>query len=97
MNRPLPKSWAERLRERLTAAAPKPSIKIVPKGPRASGPFPAGLTWHEPTQQAEMMAEAEGLLGDRCFQCGKRVIKSTGSLIGGRCGPCDGATAPDAA
>ncbi len=90
--RPLPKNWAERLRERLAAAAPKPALKVVPKGPRASGPHPAGDKWHLPLSQAEMNAEADGLLGARCFTCGSRIIKSTGELIGGRCGPCDTAS-----
>jgi hypothetical protein len=92
--RPLPKSWPQRLRERLADAAKAhpPQLKVVPKG-RRSGPY-IGERWHSPAGQAEMNAEAEGLLSTKpCVDCGKKVIASTGELIGnpGWCGPCWGA------
>jgi ribosomal protein S27AE len=92
MNRPLPKSWAERLRERVTSAAPKKGLTVVPKGPRPSGPFPAGTLWYLPLAQAEMAAEMEGLLDPKhCADCGGRVIAATGELVKGLyCGRCWG-------
>jgi hypothetical protein len=90
MERPLPRNWKDRLRERVSAHTQ--SIKVVPKGVRTSGPHPAGDTWHLPLSQAEMQAEADAQLGEMCFQCGSRIIKATGELINGRCGPCDTAS-----
>jgi hypothetical protein len=91
--RPLPKDWKQRLRERLITAAPKRGLEVRPKGPRTSGPY--GENWHLPLSQAEMQAEADAQLGEMCFQCGSRIIKATGELINGRCGPCDTATKAD--
>lgn len=90
--RPLPKSWAERLRERIAEKAPKPALKVEPKRVRHSGPNIAGDRWHLPLSQAEMNAEAEGLLGKPCADCGAKVVKASGDLIMGLyCGACFGA------
>jgi hypothetical protein len=94
--RPLPKGWKEKVRELLPRTT-TPALKIEPKGVRNSGPFPAGNKWYLPLSQAEMNAEAEGLLGEKCFTCGSRIIKATGELLGGRCGPCNTATMGDTA
>jgi hypothetical protein len=94
--RPLPRGWrskVEQLKDALAKrATERPDLKISvnPKGPRASGPY--GNNWHLPLSQAEMQAEAEAQLGERCFQCGNRIVKATGELINGRCGPCNTAT-----
>jgi hypothetical protein len=95
--RPLPKSWKERVRERLAEASKVSSrLTVVPK--RNSGPHIAGDTWHLAPQQFQMQAEAEGLLSEkRCAGCGNKIFKSSGELIGnpGRCGPCHGAWQQD--
>jgi hypothetical protein len=94
--RPFPKGWKAKVngfKDALSKrAAERPDLKISvsPKGPRASGPH--GNNWHLPLSQAEMQAEAEAQLGEMCFQCGSRIIKATGELINGRCGPCDTAS-----
>ena len=92
--RPLPKNWHERVRDLLPRTT-KPALRVEPKGPRSSGPHPAGDTWHQPPQQFAMDAEAAGLMSEKpCAHCGKKVIAATGELIGGLwCGPC--ATARD--
>jgi ribosomal protein S27AE len=90
MDRPLPRNWKDRLRERVSAHTQ--SIKVVPKGVRSSGPHPAGDTWHLPLSQAEMQAEAEAQLSKkRCAGCGERVIIASGELIEQLwCGRCYG-------
>jgi ribosomal protein S27AE len=90
MDRPLPRNWKDRLRERVSAHTQ--SIKVVPKGVRSSGPHPAGDTWHLPLSQAEMQAEAEAQLSKkRCAGCGERVIIASGELVEGLwCGRCYG-------
>jgi ribosomal protein S27AE len=90
MERPLPRNWKDRLRERVSAHTQ--SIKVVPKGVRSSGPHPAGDTWHLPLSQAEMQAEAEAQLSKkRCAGCGERVIIASGELVEGLwCGRCYG-------
>jgi ribosomal protein S27AE len=90
MERPLPRNWKDRLRERVSAHTQ--SIKVVPKGVRSSGPHPAGDTWHLPLSQAEMQAEAEAQLSKkRCAGCGERVIIASGELIEQLwCGRCYG-------
>jgi ribosomal protein S27AE len=90
MERPLPRNWKDRLRERVSAHTQ--SIKVVPKGVRSSGPHPAGDTWHLPLSQAEMQAEADKLLDKRrCAGCGERVIIASGELVEGLwCGRCYG-------
>jgi ribosomal protein S27AE len=90
MDRPLPRNWKDRLRERVSAHTQ--SIKVVPKGVRSSGPHPAGDTWHLPLSQAEMQAEADKLLDKRrCAGCGERVIIASGELVEGLwCGRCYG-------
>jgi hypothetical protein len=88
--RPLPRSWKERVRERLAEAAKQSSrLTVVPK--RTSGPHICGDKWHLPPAQFQMNAEHEGLMSEkRCCDCGKKVIAATGNLIGtpGLCGPC---------
>jgi hypothetical protein len=65
--RPLPRSWKERLRERLAEASKVSSrLTVVPK--RNSGPHIAGDRWHLPAAQAEMVAT-------RCQFC--RVDEAT--------------------
>jgi hypothetical protein len=91
--RPLPKSWSDRIRERLAEAAklhPEKQIRVVPKGPRASGPH-LGERWHSPVGQAELQADDDKLLDQkRCAGCGCRVIIATGALIEGLwCGLCN--------
>jgi hypothetical protein len=86
--RPFPKDWKQRLRERVSAHTQ--SIKVVPKGVRSSGPHPAGDTWHLPPQQFAM-SYADLLSVKRCAGCGCHVVKASGELIEGLwCGRCFG-------
>ena len=90
MKRPLPKSWPDRVREKLRQVArdnPDLHITVTPRH-RISGPHPAGDTWHTPEGQKAL----NELLGDHCADCGRRVIRATGDLLQGLyCGPCMGA------
>jgi ribosomal protein S27AE len=96
--RPFPKGWKAKVNgfkdalAKRAAERPDLRISVAPKGPRASGPHPAGDTWHLPLSQAEMQAEAEAQLSKkRCAGCGERVIIASGELVEGLwCGRCYG-------
>jgi hypothetical protein len=93
--RPFPKGWKAKVNgfkdalAKRAAERPDLRISVAPKGPRASGPHPAGDTRHQEPEQDRMELAAQE--GDPCADCGTRVLKSSGPLIRGLyCGKCWG-------